>query len=92
MENNWIKHVTYLPATIRHNPDLTSIDKLLYSEVLSLASYFSTVFITHEVKQDLASLYSVNVRTVTAAVNKFVKLGYIKPVDNKEDYYLIGVK
>lgn len=91
MENNWLRTYTVLPAVIRHNPELTPIEKLIYSEILGLMNYQQTVFITKEVKTDIAGLYGIQLGAVTKAVNKYVKLQYLKPIEVK-DYYLVGVK
>lgn len=91
MENNWIRAYTVLPAVIRHNPELNGNEKLIYSEILGLMNYQCTVFITKEVKTDIAGLYGIQLSFVTRAVNKFVRLGFLKPIE-EADYYLVGVK
>lgn len=91
MENNWIKTYTILPAKVRHNPELTANEKLIYSEILGLMNYLCTVIITKEVKTDIAGLYGINLSAVTKAVNKFVKLGFIIPIEGTDDYFLVKV-
>lgn len=85
----WLRAVTILPAKVRHNPELTPLEKLIYSELLGLASYYSTVFIAPELKKDLAALYNVSLATITKAVRHLEKMQCIVKVDDKDDYYMI---
>lgn len=85
----WLRAVTVLPAKVRHNPELSPLEKLIYSELLGLASYNSTVFIAIELRKDLAALYGVSLTTVTKAIRHLEKMQLIVKVDDKDDYYMI---
>jgi hypothetical protein len=88
----WLRAITVLPATVRHNANLKPLDKLIYSELLGLAGCWSTVFITKELKNDLAGLYTTTTRTINNSIANLIENGLLQRVKTEDDYYILNLR
>lgn len=78
-------YYTVMPAVIRYDNRLKANEKILYSEITTLASKNGYCYASNKY---LSELYGVSVVTISNWINRLINLGYIK----YENEYLEGTK
>lgn len=78
MQDNEYKYPSYwglLPATVRYDNNLSSMQKIMYTEITALQNAKGVCFATN---QYFSKLYGVHKNTVGKWINELEKKGYIK--------------
>lgn len=76
MENNdKPNYFSILPANVRYDEKLTSLEKLLYSEITALSDKSGSCWANNEY---FANLFNKNVSTISRNIKKLEKKNYIK--------------
>ena len=78
-------YYTVMPAIIRYDNRLKPNEKILYSEIVTLASKNGYCYASNKY---LAELYGVSIVTISNWINNLINLGYLK----YENEYLEGTK
>ena len=75
MNEEKINYYAVIPATIRYSADLKANEKLLYGEITALANKYGYCYAQNRY---FASLYNVNIETVSRWLSHLQELGFIK--------------
>lgn len=84
---NSLTYFTILPSEIRYNTNLSSFEKILFSEILVLSSFSGYCFATN---QYFAKMYNKHEKSISRSINKLKNQGLIKINydDNKRKIYV----
>lgn len=90
---NLPNYFSIIPARVRYDNDLSSSEKLLYSELTALANYKGYCYATNRY---FAQLYNVSISTVSRWISKLEKKHYIycsysKKPNSKEQFRKIYI-
>ena len=75
MNEEKINYYAIIPATIRYSTELKANEKLLYGEITALANKYGYCYAQNRY---FASLYNVNIETVSRWLSHLQELGFIK--------------
>jgi SOS-response transcriptional repressor LexA len=75
-------YYSILPADVRYDKDLSSLEKLLYSEITALANKSGYCWASNNY---FAKLYDKNDKYISGLINNLKRLGYIKVEIEKEN-------
>lgn len=78
-------YYTVMPAVIRYDSRLKANEKIIFSEIVTLASKNGYCYASNKY---LAELYGVSIVTISKWINRLINLGYLK----YENEYLEGTK
>lgn len=74
-EINKPTYYTVMPAVVRYDTRLKANEKILYSEIVTLASKNGYCFVSNKY---LASIYGVSIVSISNWINRLIDLGYVK--------------
>lgn len=75
MQNEQPNYYSIIPASVRYDKNLSSLEKLLYSEVTALAGREGFCWASNKY---FAKLYDKNDKYISERINKLAKLGHVK--------------
>ena len=74
-------YYSILPANVRYSKDLSDFEKILYSEITALSNKLGYCYASNSY---FGKLYNKALETISRAINKIAKLGFIRvEIDKK---------
>ena len=70
-----VNYYTIMPAEIRLDKRLSSFDKILYSDILTLSSKKGYCYATNRY---FAHIYQMSISTISQSISKLVELGFVE--------------